>query len=118
MHKLFEIDKNALLENIHNLHTTELGIERIRRNLQLQNENVVEYCKQKIEKENSQIYKQGKNWYCEVDGIKITVNSYSYTIITAYKIKYCYRDSIVLYIDYHPVPGPMIRNIIFKEIAV
>ena len=89
MRKLFEIDKNALLENIHKLHTTELGIERIRRNLQLQNENVVEYCKQKIEKENSQIYKQGKNWYCEVDGMKITVNSYSYTIITAHKIKYC-----------------------------
>lgn len=86
--ELYPIDdnKNALLANIHKLHTTELGIERIRRNLQLQNENVVEYCKQKIEKENSQIYKQGKNWYCEVDGIKITVNSYSYTIITAHRI--------------------------------
>ena len=31
------------------------------------------------------IYKQGKNWYCEIDNIKITINSYSYTIITAHK---------------------------------
>lgn len=41
--ELYPIDdnKNALLANIHKLHTTELGIERIRRNLQLQNENLV-----------------------------------------------------------------------------
>ncbi len=33
------------------------------------------------------IYKQGKNWYCEIENIKITINSYSYTIITAHIIK-------------------------------
>lgn len=33
------------------------------------------------------IYKQGKNWYCEIDDIKITINSYRYTIITAHKLK-------------------------------
>ncbi|MCM1040463.1 MAG: DUF3781 domain-containing protein [Ruminococcus sp.] len=32
------------------------------------------------------IYRQGKNWYCEVEGIKITVNAHSYTIITAHII--------------------------------
>ncbi len=31
--------------------------------------------------------KQGKNWYCEVENIKITINSYSYTIITAHIVK-------------------------------
>ncbi|MDE5910121.1 MAG: DUF3781 domain-containing protein [Lachnospiraceae bacterium] len=30
----------------------------------------------------------GKNWYCEVDGIKITVNAHSYTIITAYRCQH------------------------------
>lgn len=35
---------------------------------------------------NSKIYKQGKNWYVEIDHIKITINSYSYTIITAHLI--------------------------------
>ena len=33
------------------------------------------------------IYKEGKNWHCEIDNIRITVNSYSYTIITAHIIK-------------------------------
>ena len=36
---------------------------------------------------NCNIYKHGKNWYCEIDNIKITINSYSYTIITAHKLK-------------------------------
>ena len=41
----------------------------------------------KILDKNCNIYKQGKNWYCEIDNIKITINSYSYTIITAHLIK-------------------------------
>ncbi|MFR8010297.1 MAG: DUF3781 domain-containing protein [Clostridia bacterium] len=36
---------------------------------------------------NRNIYKQGENWYCEVENIKITINSYSYTIITAHIVK-------------------------------
>ena len=43
-----------------------------------------EYCKNRILEKNCKIYKQGKNWYCETDHIKITINSYSYTIITAH----------------------------------
>ena len=80
--------KHILLENINTIHTTEMGVERIRQNLKL-NESVdaVDFCKQKILDANCNIYKQGKNWYCEIDGIKITVNSFSYTIITAHKIK-------------------------------
>ena len=49
--------------------------------------DVVEFCKNKILDKNCNIYKQGKNWYCEIDNIKITINSYSYTIITAHLIK-------------------------------
>ena len=41
----------------------------------------------KILDKNCNIYKQGKNWYCKIDNIKITINSYSYTIITAHLIK-------------------------------
>lgn len=76
---------NILLENIDKIHTTEMGIERIKKNLNI-NEDVVEYCKNKIKDKNCNIYKEGKNWYCIIDNIKITVNSYSYTIITAHKI--------------------------------
>ena len=41
----------------------------------------------KVLDKNCNIYKQGKNWYCEVENIKITINSYSYTIITAHIVK-------------------------------
>ena len=79
--------KEILLSNIDKLHTTEIGIDRIKRNLKINTENVVKYCKEKILDNNCNIYKQGKNWYCEVDNIIITVNSYSYTIITAHLIQ-------------------------------
>ena len=79
--------KEILLSNIDKLHTTEMGIDRIKRNLKINTENVVKYCKEKILDNNCNIYKQGKNWYCEVDNIIITVNSYSYTIITEHTKK-------------------------------
>lgn len=78
------MDKQILLENIDKIHTTEMGIDRIRKNLKLDIDDVVEYCKNKVLDENCNIYKQGKNWYCYIDNIKITINSYSYTIITAH----------------------------------
>ena len=79
--------KEILLSNIDKLHTTGIGIDRIKRNLKINTENVVKYCKEKILDNNCNIYKQGKNWYCEVDNIIITVNSYSYTIITVHTKK-------------------------------
>ena len=79
--------KEILLSNIDKVHTTEIGIDRIKRNLKINTENVVKYCKEKILDNNCNSYKQGKNWYCEVDNIIITVNSYSYTIITVHTKK-------------------------------
>ena len=76
-----------LIENIDKVHTTEMGIDRIKKNLSIYDIDVVEYCKKKI-LDSDCIYKKGKNWYCEVDDIIITVNSYSYTIITAHKKKH------------------------------
>ena len=78
--------KETLLSNIDKLHTTELGVLRIKKNLKLDTDDVVGYLKNKILDKNCNIYKQGKNWYCEIDNIKITINSYSYTIITAHFI--------------------------------
>lgn len=80
-------DKTVLLDNIDKIHTTEMGIERIKKNLKTDITDVVEYCKNEILNKRCNIYKTGKNWYCEIDDIKITINSYSYTIITAHKIK-------------------------------
>ena len=80
------MNKEILLSNIDKVHTTEMGIDRIKKNLKLDNNDVVQYCKNKVLDKNCNIYKQGKNWYCEIDNIKITINSYSYTIITAHTI--------------------------------
>ncbi len=78
------MDIEMLLSNIDKLHTTEMGIDRIKKNLKLDNDNVVQYCRDKVLDKDSIIYKQGKNWYCKNDNIIITINSYSYTIITAH----------------------------------
>jgi len=68
------------------LHTTELGVERIKRNLNLQTDDVVDWCKQKIEQAD-EIIRKGKNWYIYADNTIITVNAHSYTIITAKILK-------------------------------
>ncbi len=81
------MNKEILLSNIGKIHTTEMGIDRIKKNLKLDTNDVVNYCKNKVLDKDCNIYKQGKNWYCEIDNIKITINSYSYTIITAHTIK-------------------------------
>ena len=77
----------TLFNNIDKVHTTEMGIDRIKKNLNLNTINVVDYCKQKVLDKNCNIYRQGKNWYCEIEDIIITINAYSYTIITAHKKK-------------------------------
>lgn len=77
---------NELLVNIENIHTTKMGIDRIKRNINISS-NVVDYCKNKILDKNSKIYKKGKNWYCEIDNVIITINASSYTVITAHLIK-------------------------------
>ena len=81
------LNKDILLSSIYKIHTTEMGIDRIKKNLKLNSNNGDKFCKIKILDKNCNIYKQGKNWYCEIDNIKITINSYSYTIITAHLIK-------------------------------
>ena len=78
------MNKEILLSNIDKVHTTELGVNRIKKNLKLDINDVVEYSKSKVLDNKCNIYKKGKNWYCEIDNIKITINSHSYTIITAH----------------------------------
>ena len=81
------MDKENLLSNIDKVHTTEMGINKKKKNLGLDTNDVVEWCKNKVLDEGCNICRQGKNWYCEIDNIKITINAYSYTIITAHIIK-------------------------------
>ena len=76
-----------LLENLDKVHTTEMGVDRIKRNIEVDVEDIVEYCIDKIKQGNAAIERKGKNYYVTVDGIIITVNASSYTIITAHKEK-------------------------------
>lgn len=94
---------NELLRNLKKLHTTELGAVRIKRNLGLESDDVVAWCKNAIleaaknieneksgrsgensRKSENEIFRKGKNWYIKTDGCTITVNAYSYTVITAH----------------------------------
>lgn len=76
---------NELLKNLDKLHTTELGVVRIKRNLSLVTDGVVDWCKTKISSDNAVITRNGKNWYVNTGDCVITVNAHSYTIITAHK---------------------------------
>ena len=75
---------HELLKNINKIHTTPMGIIRIKNNLELNINDIVEWCKEKtiIAKK---IILNGKNWYVDIGDSIITINKNSYTIITAHK---------------------------------
>ena len=81
------MDKQILFDNMGRIHTTDMGVDRIKKNLSLDEVDVVKWCKSKIMSKKAEISKQGKNWYISIDGCIITVNASSYTIITAHKEK-------------------------------
>lgn len=94
LHGLIFLRKNRqeeqggdLLANLEQLHTTELGAGRIKKNLFLDmedKEDIVSWCREKIKLPDALISRSGKNWYVVIDGCIITINAYNYTIITAH----------------------------------
>ncbi len=81
------IRMNDLIKNIDKLHTTEMGVERIKRNCQIETDDVVQWSGVQILDKNAKIERIGKNWYIFTGHYKITVNAYSYTIITAHRVE-------------------------------
>ena len=77
---------NELIENLGKLHTTKMGLDRIKQNLGLKTDDVVEWCRRGIGQAD-EIIRAGKNWYVSTGDCVITVNAGSYTIITAHKMK-------------------------------
>lgn len=77
-------EKQLVLCNLDKIHTTLLGEKRIQKNLNIQ-EEVVPFLIKLIQKNESVVYQKGKNYYCYVDSILITINSYNYCVITAHK---------------------------------
>lgn len=74
--------------SITELHTTPMGVERIRRNLGLgESVDVVNFCRSFILEDFAQFERKGKNWYVTAGHVRITVNAGSNTIITAHRYK-------------------------------
>lgn len=80
------LNLKELIDNIDKIHTTKLGEERIKKNIRITGD-VIYYLKEKILDNKSIVTKKGKNYYCEIDNIRITINSYNYCIITVHIIK-------------------------------
>lgn len=73
---------NELINNIDRIHTTYLGNVRIRKVIEV--DDVIGYIRDIIKNKNFICYKRGKNYYIEYNDIIITINSYSYTVITVH----------------------------------
>ncbi|MBH1940653.1 DUF3781 domain-containing protein [Mobilitalea sibirica] len=74
-----------LLSNLDKIHTTKLGVERIKKNLNLDIDDVVSWCIHKVEITDN-IFRRGKNWYVHGNDFVLTINAHSFTIITAHKV--------------------------------
>ena len=103
---------NNLTDNLDKLHTTKMGMERIKRNLNLEVNDIVLWCKEVV-KSADIIIGQGKNWYVYRGGEVITINAHSYTIITAHKINAKVR--IMRESDYACLPEFLYQAIFIPE---
>ncbi len=75
-----------LLNNIDEIHTTEMRYERIKKNLKCSKEDVVTLCKEDLKNPKISLYRAGKNWYASIGSRRWTIHAKSYTIITAHLI--------------------------------
>ena len=111
-HYIFSVKNKELLHNLDKLHTTQMGLERIKRNLNLQTDDVIFWCEDAI-KNADIIIGQGKNWYVYRGGIAITVNAHSYTVITAHKINAAVRA--MRESDYECLPEFLYQSIFIPQ---
>ncbi|MCL2163445.1 MAG: GNAT family N-acetyltransferase [Oscillospiraceae bacterium] len=82
---LSEKAADGLIHNIDIVHTTQMGEERIKHNLNLQTDDVVSWCKDAVMQADISI-RRGKNWYVYRSGVVLTINAHSFTVITAHKL--------------------------------
>ena len=82
-----EKEKECLIGQLDRLSTTEMGLQRLQRNLGRQeSEDIVAYCRELILHPGCRVSRRGKNWYCEISGVRITIHAGSCTIITAHRM--------------------------------
>lgn len=107
---------NDLWQNMDKIHTTELDAVRIKRNLDLETDDVVKWFKTvTLEAGKTELYMtlRGKNWYVYTLYFVITINAHSYTIITAHKLKTKIR--LMKEADYRILEGFLYHAIFVPE---
>jgi hypothetical protein len=82
-----DTEKTPLHHNIEKIHSTALGLKRIASNRGLDEDDVLDWCKEAIVDQYASLTRNGKNWYLWRDDCIITINAQSYTIITAHTRK-------------------------------
>ncbi len=78
--------KTTLFPFINRIHSTPMGIERIKKNMNLKTNDVISYVKDLLKKDECQVIRRGKNYYAIIDGYQITIHASSYTIITVHPL--------------------------------
>lgn len=79
--------KHNQMIDLEKIHTTPMGEVRIKKNLQISCDDIVEWCKQQILNTDTKFERKGKNWYVYIRQGILTINASSYTIITAHSYK-------------------------------
>ena len=75
--------KEALLAALPRLHTTPLGLTRLRHNLCLSEDtDPVAFCRDLLSREDCTVLHLGKNLYCRAENVLLTIHARSYTLIT------------------------------------
>lgn len=78
-------EKRCLVEKIDKIHLTFLSEKRIKKNLRTDADDILLFCKTLITDKSSSVIKKGKNYYVSLNGITLTVNASTFTVITAHK---------------------------------
>ena len=81
------LDVKDLLDHVDELYITGMGIDRVKKNLDLDQKDVLTWCRDMIKLEGARVFRKGKNWYVRSDGYEFTINANRLTIITAHRIK-------------------------------
>ena len=93
---------HTLEDHLNIIHTTEMGAQRIRRNLGLQESDICTWFRSMILSQDAFIEKCGKNWYVRANGCEMTVNASSYTVITAHRIRKKENEPAILEVQKKP----------------
>lgn len=73
--------------DVEKIHTTGMGLARIAKNIGMPEAEALAFCRAVIAGPGTDKERRGKNWYFKTDGVEITVNASSLTVITAHRRK-------------------------------